>query len=458
MGEPDDNCHECGECGVLPPGERCEDHSPKKRCTKCGEEKPATSHYFHARTRASDGFEQRCKTCRSEDEKARSRGYRPPPLEAIPDGYEVAKISTEVDPDGTPTKQFIGARPERVTPRPHLEVPEGYSLKRLSTLTDGNEKIIQQWQIFTPEQEAKEKREKWLLDAIASLAEKWPAREPIKLEDGPPLEERTMCAIPMGDPHFGQYSWPAETGDDYDLQLAEAYHVTAMQSLVSSAPRAKKGLLINLGDFLHADNSSNQTLRGHHQLDVDTRWPKVIRSSVNAVIKLVQLMLTRFGEVEVWMVPGNHDPHSAVMLTIALQLFFKDEPRVKVNDEASLFFYVRFGESLIGSTHTHTIKDRASLGALMPYHRPMDYALSRYHYYYCGHVHHDSLLETKTGVIVETMRTLAGKDKFAAESGYGSGRDMKCDVYDIEDGRVQRNTIGIRSIQRKIKEKQSNVR
>lgn len=429
--------------------------TPLKRCSKCGEEKPATTDFFHRGGVGKDGqtlYRSACRMCRDQSKEGSEswKGYNPPPLEAIPEGFEVAKLSTEVGPDGEPAKQFIGARPERTTPRPHLEVPDGYSLKRLSTLTDANEKVIQQWQIFTPEQEAKEKREQWLLDSIGSLAEKWPVREPVKLETSRP-DERLMCVIPMGDPHFGQYSWAAETGDDYDLELAEQYHCTAMDALVESAPRAKRGLLINLGDFVHADNSTNQTLRGHHQLDVDTRWPKVIRSSVHALVWLIQRMLRKFEMVDGWMVPGNHDPHSAVMLQLALTLFFKDEPRVRIDQTAGLFYYERFGKNLIGATHTHTLKDRATLGELMPYHRPMDYALSDHRHYYCGHVHQDSLIETRSGVIVETMRTLAGKDKFAAESGYGSGRDMKCDVFDIEDGRIQRNTIGIRQIQRRLK-------
>lgn len=429
------------------------DEAPLKRCSKCGVEKPATTEFFH---RQGDRyFRSRCKACRDQSATGDEpwTGYRPPPLEAIPDGFEVATVSTEVGEDGEAKKQYIGARPERAADAPILDAFQpGTALKRLSTLTDSSGKVIQQWQIYTKENEEREKREKWLLDAIGSLAEKWPVREPVKLETEH-NDERLMCVIPMGDPHFGQYSWAAETGDDYDLRLAEQYHCTAMDALVSSAPPAKRGLLINLGDFVHADNSSNQTLRGHHQLDVDTRWPKVIRSSVNALIWLVKRMLAKFETVDGWMVPGNHDPHSAVMLQLALQLYFKDEPRVKISDTAGLFYYERFGENLIGSTHTHTIKDRATLGELMASHRKEDWGCTTHRHYYCGHVHHDSVLETRSGVVVETMRTLAGRDKFAAESGYGSGRDMKCDVFDLEDGRIQRNVIGIRQIMRRLQNK-----
>jgi hypothetical protein len=378
-----------------------------------------------------------CRPCfnAGRDQNGKKR-YNPPPLEVVPDGFEVIKTSTPMNADGSVDKQYITAKPERIAERPILDVPEGYGLKRLSTLTNGDGKVTQQWQIFTPEEEAKQKRIDALLDTLGNLAEKWPAREPIKLDDGPPAEERLMCAVPMGDPHFGQYSWAAETGDDYDLQLAEQYHCTAMDELVRSAPPAKKGLLINLGDFVHADNSMNQTLRSHHQLDVDTRWPKVIRSSANAVIWLAKRMLQKFQEVEAWMVPGNHDAHSALMLQLALQLYFKDEPRIHVPEVAGLFYYTRWGNNLVGATHTHSDK-MGSLGERV---------------YYCGHGHRDSVVETRSGVLVEMMRTLAGKDKFAAESGYGSGRDMKMDIFDIEDGRVQRNVIGIRQIQRRMKQ------
>jgi 5-methylcytosine-specific restriction endonuclease McrA len=35
-----------------------------KKCTKCGEEKPATLEYFHRKTHNKDGFRHDCKMCR----------------------------------------------------------------------------------------------------------------------------------------------------------------------------------------------------------------------------------------------------------------------------------------------------------------------------------------------------------------------------------------------------------
>lgn len=416
----------------------------------CGRELPLDGDHFHGNGRNEDGtprYRAWCRTCRVQGKHS----YDPPPLEAVPDGFDVRRVSTLVDPTGTIEKQWLESAQATETAPLIPPLPPGHIVKGVSTLLDGAGNIRAQWQKTSIELQEKAKREQWLLDAIMKMGEAWPSRGPTALEK--PSDDDLMCVIPMGDPHFGMYAWAAETGDDYDLKLAEEYHCTAMDSLVASAPAAGRGLLIDLGDFFHMDNSSNQTLRGHHQLDVDTRWPKVIKSGVAAMVWLVKRMLQKFGTTDVWCVPGNHDPHSAFMMQLALSIYFKDEPRVRIADVAGLFYYLRFGENLIGSTHTHTIKDRASLGETMAADRKEDWGCTTHRYWYCGHVHHDSLIETKGGTIVETHRTLAGKDKFAAESGYRSGRDMKCDVFHLEQGRIQRNVIGIRQIMKQLKEK-----
>ena len=43
-----------------------------KKCTKCGEEKPATLDYFHAYKRSTDGVRSACKVCRAKDNAARN--------------------------------------------------------------------------------------------------------------------------------------------------------------------------------------------------------------------------------------------------------------------------------------------------------------------------------------------------------------------------------------------------
>lgn len=61
--------------------------TPTKRCTKCGETKPADTEHFHARNRSPDGLRSVCKRCRAEEYAA-----NPEP------GREYARKRYEKDP------------------------------------------------------------------------------------------------------------------------------------------------------------------------------------------------------------------------------------------------------------------------------------------------------------------------------------------------------------------------
>ncbi len=44
-------------------------HVALKRCTKCGEEKPATTEFFHRDKRMKDGLRTMCKVCKNKEQK-----------------------------------------------------------------------------------------------------------------------------------------------------------------------------------------------------------------------------------------------------------------------------------------------------------------------------------------------------------------------------------------------------
>lgn len=48
-----------------------------KKCSKCGEEKPATREYFYERVASKDGLEAKCKACSAEAQKARRTRLTP---------------------------------------------------------------------------------------------------------------------------------------------------------------------------------------------------------------------------------------------------------------------------------------------------------------------------------------------------------------------------------------------
>lgn len=317
------------------------------------------------------------------------------------------------------------------------QVPDPLVMRGVSTLYGPKGEIKLQWvksQLDkTLAREAIEEFVSWLVQDAKGLF------QPTK---APEFANEDLLAIyPMGDPHFGMYAWAQETGDDFDVEIAERLTRAAIDRLVSSAPEASTALIAELGDFFHADNKESRTPQSGHALDTDTRWPKVLQVGLRAMIHVIRRALAKHKLVIVRIVSGNHDPHSSFALALALDAYFHNEPRVQVDLSAAPFWYYRFGKVLIGVTHGDTIKP-AQLPGIMAADRAADWGLTEHRYWYTGHVHHQAVNEFP-GVTHETFRTLAARDAWHTGKGYRAGRDMRCLVLHREHGEVERHRCDI---------------
>lgn len=320
-----------------------------------------------------------------------------------------------------------------------VEVPEGYHLRGISELRGADGEVKLRWIKSASDAET---RLIQLRDAILEIGEEIPRAKKAKAPRG--TNEDLLCVYPIGDPHIGMHAWGLETGQDFDLKIAERNIVIALDKLVDLAPPAKHALVINAGDFFHADNAEAMTARGKHHLDVDTRWAKVLAVGVRIMRWIIDRTLEKHEHVTVICEIGNHDDHSAQMLALCLALYYEREPRVTIDTSPSKFHWYRFGKNLIGTTHGDTVK-LPHLPALMACDRPQDWGETEHRYWYVGHVHHDQLKEYP-GCIVETFRTLAPKDAWHAAHGYRAGQDLKLDIIHREYGRQNRHVVGIRQV------------
>lgn len=319
--------------------------------------------------------------------------------------------------------------------------PPGFHVKGVSTQIDANGNVMSQW-IKTRTDE--EHKLAMLADALRGIADAWP-NIAAPVEQPADLDDDLLCVYGIGDPHFGMHAWGEETGRDFDLKIAERNLCSAVDNLVAVAPRARHALIVEVGDFFHADNSSNQTLRSHHALDVDTRWAKVIQVGIRAMRRCIDRALEKHELVTVICEQGNHDDHSAIMLAMCLAQFYEREPRVTIDTSPAKFHWFRFGKVMLGVTHGDSIKPK-DMPSVMATDQAKNWGETQYRHFYTGHVHHESLKEFP-GCTVETLRTLAATDAWHASKGYRSGRDMKCDVWHRERGLRTRHVIGIAEIE-----------
>lgn len=331
---------------------------------------------------------------------------------------------------------------------PHLEAfdavgepvplpPLGPHAAARSTLIDADGNVKLQW-IKT----GRTDRLDALLEAIKRLGDDMPKAEAVAAPSY--TESDLLCVYPMGDPHLGMLAWAPEAGENFDTTIAERQLFAAADQLVNLAPAAQHALVLNLGDYFHADGPANTTTAGT-RVDVDGRWAKVLAAGIRTMRRIVDRALEKHAHVTVINEIGNHDTNSSIMLSLALAQFYERESRVTVDTSPEPFHWYRFGACLIGAHHGNRVK-RDDLGAVMACDRAKDWGETRHRRIYVGHVHHDTVKELR-GVTVESLRTLAPSDAWHRGQGYRSGRDMKLDVWHREHGHINRHIVGVSQLE-----------
>lgn len=314
--------------------------------------------------------------------------------------------------------------------------PPGYAIKGMSTYYSRGEPIGG-W-VKTDREEGARQAE-WLI-AIEEVCERIKGFAFL-----PPRPKETLADLlvvyPRPDLHIGLYAWGEETGEDWSVDIATQKLGEVAGRLVSSVEAAQTALVLGLGDLLHADDSKNRTPRSGAELDVDTRYARVMRMALGLEVAKVQLALQRHETVIYKALPGNHDPHAAVALSLAIGAFFHAEPRVTVDQCPKPRWYYEWGDVLIGATHGHTVK-QTDLPLLMAADMPEAWGRSRCRRYYTGHLHHQSVKE-HGGVVCEQFQSPAARDAYHAAGPWISGRGMTAITFHRTRGEIARSSYSL---------------
>ena len=319
------------------------------------------------------------------------------------------------------------------------DLPDDFAIDRSSTLVGKDGKTKLQW-LKLSRKKADEAR---MIREFATGLVHRKFKVPIIAPPIVPGDGELLTAYVEPEPHFGMYSWAKETKEDYDCNIARSLLIQAANRLVEAAPNSKYALVVGLGDGIHADNQSNETVSGN-KLDVDTRWGKVIRAYAGFYKWWIELLLTKHDKVFVKRVKGNHDDQSTTAINVMLEYMFDKNPRVLIDQEETVIKYHRFGNNLLGITHGDKSKGD-SLPMLMAADEPESWGVTQNRYFYTGHIHHLSRKEY-IGCVVESFRSLAAKDSWHAGQGYRAGREMQMIVLDREYGEVERHTVNVNQL------------
>ena len=286
-------------------------------------------------------------------------------------------------------------------------------------------------------------KDKALKAFVDGLTKELPKYKPKAKPKAKKFDADTLPTIVIGDAHFGMRADARETkARDYDTKIASNDMLDAIDYLVDAAPASEKCLLVNVGDFIHANGSSGTTFAGT-KLDVDTRIEVVLETAAQTFLFAIDKLLAKHKSCVVVMARGNHDSDTAIALALILKFYYSKEPRVTILDPHGFFHTMQFGKNLLAVHHGDKVK-AAKLGAILPKMLPEQWSATVYRKWLVGHIHHQNAIETDNGVFVEAFGTLAPPDSWHAGAGYGGSSVMNQVVFHRDGGEVLRHVYQIR--------------
>lgn len=235
-----------------------------------------------------------------------------------------------------------------------------------------------------------------------------------------------MLVAALNDVHFGKLAWARETGEDYDLRIAERLFRDALEDILarSHGYDIEKIVLPVGNDFFHVDGITNQTTAGTPQ-DVDGRYHKMIEVGEMALVWAVDLC-RHVAPVEVLHVPGNHDRIASWHACRTLAATFHRCDDVKVDTEPKTRKYNLYGPTLLGFTHGCDERP-SSLPSIMANEVPDLWAASQYREWIGGHWHQSKQTQfnpvaTHDGVRYRSTLSMSGRDSWHYRKGYVGGK------------------------------------
>lgn len=267
-----------------------------------------------------------------------------------------------------------------------------------------------------------------------------------------PAECRTadsMAVISLHDAHFGKLSWCKDAGENYDPDITAAiYRQAVSDALTHFNPSRIKKIVIPIGsDMLHVDNLKSETTAGTRVDSVDTRIHKVFDIATAAVIAAVEDCV-QVADVAVIVIPGNHDETLSILIAKVVKQYFRNDPRVVVDDSEVSRKYLHWGTNLI--CFTHRLSKPAMAPNVMATERPHEWANSTTKEFHTGHYHQRKATEYHPyqeyqGVLVRILPSISASDKWHFDNQFVSNvRAGETFLYSEDQGFIASHLAKVR--------------
>lgn len=261
----------------------------------------------------------------------------------------------------------------------------------------------------------------------------------------PKKREPVLAELSIFDAHFGKLAWAPESGQDYDLDICRTRYLGAARDLLARAARENPDRVLYVvgNDFFHTDHKGTTT--SGTPMDVDGRWQKSFRVGKDCAITVAE-EAAQFADVDILVVPGNHDREKAFLLGEVLEARFHKCKRINVLNKPDLYSYYRYGNVLLGFVHgdNHTSdRKRRNLPHIMTTDNRADWSNVKWAEWHLGHFHseqedvwHYRRVTHIQDMAIRILPSLSSTDAWHREQGYQSVLAAECHLHHKENGRI----------------------
>ena len=270
----------------------------------------------------------------------------------------------------------------------------------------------------------------------------------VPLFPAPAMPNRQTDVIPwinIGDGHIGMLAHEAETGANFDLDIAERELCAAIGLMIDETPACARLVVNDLGDMTHRENRAGETTHSRNKLDCAGTFDQMVATYSRVMRFIIDKALTKADVVDFIGNKGNHDDTNQVWMGEVLRAAYGHTGRVNVLDNQSRFIGYRMGKTLVMTHHSDTCKPE-KLVDVMADDFAEDWGETVYRYVDVGHLHHAFTRKEHGGALVECWNTLAPKDAWAANAGHRGRQTISIVERSRTYGEVARRTLPIERV------------
>tara|TARA_R110000744_G_scaffold35775_3_gene82660 strand:+ start:234 stop:1361 length:1128 start_codon:yes stop_codon:yes gene_type:complete len=254
--------------------------------------------------------------------------------------------------------------------------------------------------------------------------------------------------IDPADVHIGKLAIKAETGDDYNSEIAierMKQGVMELYNRASATANIEQIIFVGGNDMLHTDTTDGKTTAGTSQ-DTCGMWWENYTLAWMTCAELITALSEKC-KVHYIHCPSNHDWESGFHLAQNVAAYLWNNKNVTTDVTNAHRKYVNYGRCLFGFTHGDGAKE-TQLPSLMADEAKSAWATADHKHIYCHHLHHKiknayqkgvkmniekehsdvTVIQCKTNgcdedrVNVEYLRSPSGTDSWHSRNGYSGGK------------------------------------